>query len=139
MKRTTQVNTMPPNRYFKEKKICRNCKNENITPGYECKNCKMPFELLELLNLDERRVKMSVKYYEKIANKIPLLTYEAKKRHFEKEDFDSFYSIYHKIKNIFENSDELSKENLNQVRYIMEKYHEYFLKGQVDFNDEEII
>lgn len=43
MKRTTTVNTMQPNRYFKEKKVCRNCKNENITPGYECKNCKMPF------------------------------------------------------------------------------------------------
>jgi hypothetical protein len=35
----------------------------------------MPFELMELLNFDERRVKISVKYYEKIANKIPLLTY----------------------------------------------------------------
>lgn len=34
MKRTTVVNTMQPNRYFKEKKVCRNCKNQNITPGY---------------------------------------------------------------------------------------------------------
>ena len=43
LKRTTMVNTMPPNRYFKEKKVCRNCKNENITPGFECKHCKIPF------------------------------------------------------------------------------------------------
>jgi len=56
---------------------------------------------MELLNFDDRRVKISVKYYEKIANKIPLLTYEAKKRHFEKEDFDSFYAIYNKIRSIF--------------------------------------
>lgn len=68
-----------------------------------------------------------------------MLVYEAKKRHFEKEDFDSFYMIYNKIRSIFENCDELSKENLNQVKYIMEKYHEYFLNGQLDFNDEEII
>jgi hypothetical protein len=27
MKRTTMINTMQPNRYFKEKKVCRNCKN----------------------------------------------------------------------------------------------------------------
>lgn len=94
---------------------------------------------MEILNLDEKRVKISVKYYEKIANKIPLLVYEAKKRHFEKEDFDSFYNIYGKIKSIFQSSDELSKENLNQVKYIMEKYHEYFLNGQLDFNDENII
>ncbi len=86
--------------------------------------------------MDDRRVKISVKYYEKIANKIPLLVYEAKKRNFEKEDFDSFYMIYNKIRSIFETSDELSKENLNQVKYIMEKYHEYFLNGQLDFNDE---
>ncbi len=92
-----------------------------------------------MVNVDDKRVKISVKYYEKIANKIPLLVYEAKKRHFEKEDFDSFYMIYSKIKSIFENSDELSKENLNQVKYIMEKYHEHFLNGQLDFNDEEII
>ena len=44
----------------------------------ECKNCKMPFQLLEALNLDDKRVKLSVKYYEKIANKIPLLMYEAR-------------------------------------------------------------
>lgn len=25
------------------------------------------------------------------------------------------------------------------MKYIMEKYHEYFLNGQLDFNDEEII
>jgi hypothetical protein len=35
-----------------------------------------------MINMDDRRVKISVKYYEKIANKIPLLVYEAKKRHF---------------------------------------------------------
>lgn len=27
MKRTTVINTAQPNRYFKEKKICKNCKN----------------------------------------------------------------------------------------------------------------
>lgn len=32
-----------PSRYFKEKKMCRNCKNENNAPGFECKNCKLPF------------------------------------------------------------------------------------------------
>lgn len=47
--------------------------------------------------------------------------------------------IYNKIRSIFENSDELSKQNLNQVKYIMQKYHEYFLNGQLDFNDQEII
>ena len=47
--------------------------------------------------------------YPLIANKIPLLVYEAKKRHFEKDDFDSFYGIYNKIKSIFETCDELSK------------------------------
>ena len=62
-----------------------------------------------MLNFDDKRVKISVKYYEKIANKIPLLVYEAKKSKFEKEDFDSFYAIYNKIKGIFEVSDELSK------------------------------
>jgi len=72
-----------------------------------------------MLNFDDKRVKISAKYYEKIANKIPLLTYEAKKKNFEKEDFDSFYAIYNKIKGLFEQSDELSKENLNQVKYIM--------------------
>ena len=35
-----------------------------------------------MLNMDDKRVKISVKYYEKIANKIPLLVYEAKRRHF---------------------------------------------------------
>lgn len=58
-----------------------------------------------MINMDDRRVKISVKYYEKIANKIPLLVYEAKKRNFEKEDFDSFYMIYNKIRSIFETSD----------------------------------
>jgi hypothetical protein len=32
-----------PNRYFKEKKLCKNCKNENNSPGFECKICKLPF------------------------------------------------------------------------------------------------
>ena len=136
MKRATNYIPTQPNRYFKEKKVCRNCKNENNTPGFECKNCKIPFELLEMLNFEDKRVKISAKYYEKIANKIPFLTYEAKKKSFEKEDFDSFYAIYNKIKGIFEASDELSKEHLNQVKYIMEKYHEYFLNGNLEFNDE---
>ena len=61
--------------------------------------------MLEVLNFDDRRVKLSAKYYEKIANKIPLLIYEAKKRQFEKDDFDSFYGIYNKIKSIFETCD----------------------------------
>jgi len=30
---------------------------------------------MELLNMDDKRIKISVKYYEKIANKIPLLVY----------------------------------------------------------------
>lgn len=53
------------------------------------------------MNFEDKRVKISAKYYEKIANKIPLLIYEAKKKNFEKEDFDSFYAIYNKIKGIF--------------------------------------
>lgn len=75
LQRSTLINSSQPNRYFKEKKICKNCKNENVTPGFECKNCKLPFELMEMVNMDDRRVKISVKYYEKIANKIPLLVY----------------------------------------------------------------
>lgn len=105
----------------------------------ECKNCKMPFQLLEALNLDDKRVKLSVKYYEKIANKIPLLMYEAREKKLEKEDFQSFSQIYTKIKQIFEKSTEVPKESMNQVRYIMEKYHEYFLHGDIEFNDESII
>ena len=43
MKRTNTYLPTQPNRYFKEKKICRNCKNENNAPGFECRNCKLPF------------------------------------------------------------------------------------------------
>jgi hypothetical protein len=119
--------------------VCKHCRSENVTPGMECKNCKMPFQLLEALNLDDKRVKLSVKYYEKIANKIPLLMYEAREKKLEKEDFQSFSQIYTKIKQIFEKSTEVPKESMNQVRYIMEKYHEYFLHGDIEFNDESII
>lgn len=140
MKRTPSPAYNPnQSKYFKEKKVCKHCRSENVTPGMECKNCKMPFQLLEALNLDDKRVKLSVKYYEKIANKIPLLMYEAREKKLEKEDFQSFSQIYTKIKQIFEKSTEVPKESMNQVRYIMEKYHEYFLHGDIEFNDDSII
>lgn len=51
--------------------------------------------------MDDKRVKLSVRYYEKIANKIPLLMYEAREKKLEKDDFNSFSQIYSKIKQIF--------------------------------------
>lgn len=71
------------------------------TAGCPSSSCICWLICREMLNFDDKRVKISVKYYEKIANKIPLLIYEAKKSKFEKEDFDSFYAIYNKIKGIF--------------------------------------
>lgn len=89
--------------------------------------------------MDDKRVKLSVRYYEKIANKIPLLMYEAREKKLEKDDFNSFSQIYSKIKQIFEKSSDMPKESMSQVRYVMEKYYEYFLHGDIEFNDEGII
>lgn len=75
MKRSTNVQNFSQNKYFKEKKVCKNCKNENINPGFECKACKLPFYIIDILNFDDKRVKLASKYYEKIATKIPLLIY----------------------------------------------------------------
>jgi hypothetical protein len=120
----------------KENWVCPNCglSSVQIIGFLECQQCKLPYYLLEELDCEDLRSRVCVKYFEKVAEKVPLLVYEARARQFEWEDFQALSRLALKIRTILLNSKDLSHRHCQKINYILEKTLEECFEGHVEAN-----
>lgn len=116
------------------KKLCKFCLNKHLTPVNECKNCRIPFNILEDLNLKDKTIRLSLKYFEICAQNIILLTELGLHKELCPSDFQSVFILKNKLNELFKMEEDLveDKDIYEKSFVVLNDIHLEFLKGKYD-------
>lgn len=87
-----------PKRNIRQNLQCPNCGFVNALGGYECKRCRVPFAVLEGVNLHEPVVQACINLYEHVIQHLGMLPFTTRTKKLAKEDFQSLYTVRDKLR-----------------------------------------